>query len=270
MTEMVWCRGRLAPADETYLAFDDHGITVGDGIFETIKVTDDGPFQLDAHLRRFAGSAAALSIPMPDDAQVRAAIEAVVATAETPAFLRLTLTAGPGPLGTPRGDLDPSLIVAMRPGAVRTDVTDVTVSPWPRNERGALTGVKSTSYAENVRALVEANAQGATESVFANTVGELCEGTGSNVFCELDGTLVTPPLSSGCLAGITRHLLLEAGIGTEATVTMEQFAATSEAFLVSTAREVQPIGRVDGSPLPHAPGPLTEAARRWWVETFDG
>ncbi len=140
MTELVWCRGRLTEPSEATLAFDDHGITVGDGVFETIKVDGDGPFLLDAHLRRFAVSAAALSIPLPPEDEIRDAIAAVVATAETPAFLRLTLTAGPGPLGTPRGDLDPTLLVAMRPGAVRVDVTGVMISPWPRNERGRSPG----------------------------------------------------------------------------------------------------------------------------------
>ena len=81
--------------------------------------------------------------------------------------------------------------------------------PWPRNERGALAGLKTTSYAENVVALAHAAERGATEAVFANLPGHLCEGTGSNVFYVVDGELRTPTLASGCLAGITRALLLE-------------------------------------------------------------
>ena len=68
--------------------------------------------------------------------------------------------------------------------------------PWPRNERGALAGLKTTSYAENVVALADASERGATEAVFANLAGHLCEGTGSNVFYVVDGELRTPTLAA--------------------------------------------------------------------------
>ena len=105
-------------------------------------------------------------------------------------------------------------------------------SPW------ILAGVKSTSYAENVIALREAKLRGATEAILPNTVGNLCEGTGTNVFCELDGGLVTPPLSSGCLAGITRELILEVTDAAELDVPIEHLGSTTEAFLTSSTRDV--------------------------------
>ena len=81
--------------------------------------------------------------------------------------------------------------------------------PWVRNERSAVAGVKTTSYAENVVALAHAHARGASEALFLNTQGRVCEGTGSNVFAVVDGAILTPPLSSGCLAGVTRDLVIE-------------------------------------------------------------
>ena len=87
--------------------------------------------------------------------------------------------------------------------------TDVATVPWPRNERGALAGLKTISYGENVVALHYARERGATEAVFANLAGNLCEGTGTNVFVCIDGRVLTPPLSAGCLAGVTRDLILE-------------------------------------------------------------
>ncbi len=81
--------------------------------------------------------------------------------------------------------------------------------PWVRNERSAVAGLKTTSYAENVRALAYAKERGGSEAIFANTVGDLCEGTGSNIFCVYDGELVTPTLESGALAGVTRTLVLD-------------------------------------------------------------
>ena len=81
--------------------------------------------------------------------------------------------------------------------------------PWPRNERGALAGLKTTSYGENVRALAYAAERGGSEAIFANTPGNLCEGTGSNVFVVTGGELRHPAAAAGCLAGVTRALVIE-------------------------------------------------------------
>ena len=94
-------------------------------------------------------------------------------------------------------------------------------APWLRNEHGALSGVKSTSYAENVRALAYATERAATEAIFLNTVGNVSEGTGSNLFLIFGSEVVTPPLAAGPLAGITRELLLEWCPIAEADVTAE-------------------------------------------------
>ena len=106
-----------------------------------------------------------------------------------------------------------------------------------------------------MRALAFAEERGASEAIFANTRGNLCEGAGSNVFCVIDGTLVTPPATSGCLLGVTRGLLLElCDDCTERDFPVDALAQADEAFLSSTTREVQPIAQVDGTALPAAPG----------------
>jgi branched-chain amino acid aminotransferase len=134
----------------------------------------------------------------------------------------------------------------------------VVTVPWPRNERGALAGIKSTSYAENVVALAHATARGASEAIFANTIGNLCEGTGTNIFVEYEGRLVTPPLSSGCLAGVTRALVVESMAVEELDVPVEILQTTTEAFLTSSTRDVMPIDRIDDRSM--VPGPLTAVA----------
>ena len=135
----------------------------------------------------------------------------------------------------------------------------VAVVPWPRNERGALAGLKTTSYAENVIALAEAKRRGATEAVFANLAGHLCEGTGTNVFYVVDGELRTPTLASGCLAGVTRGLILEWVGGREVDEPIEVLEQASEIFLASTTRDVQGVARWDDREL-EAPGPVTTEA----------
>jgi branched-chain amino acid aminotransferase len=141
-------------------------------------------------------------------------------------------------------------------------VTDVVTVPWPRNERGALAGLKTTSYAENVKALAEAHKKGASEAIFANTTGALCEGSGTNIFLVVNGQLITPPLSAGCLAGITRALIIErSGLDIQQRdVPIDALRHAEEAFITSAIRDVQAIGAVDGQPLSAAPGPLTQKA----------
>ena len=107
-------------------------------------------------------------------------------------------------------------------------------------------GVKTISYGENVVALAYARERGAGEAIFANLAGNLCEGTGTNVFLAVGGRLVTPPLSSGCLAGVTRDLLLELLDVVEDDLPLSALASADEAFLSSSTREVQPISAVDG------------------------
>lgn len=258
----VWINGELLPDNEARISVFDHGLVVGDGIFETIKVTDGQPFALSRHLARLARSAAGLGLPEPDLGHIRAGALAVIeASPRLPlARMRITVTAGISPLGSERGTSALSAIVALAEQKAPAEANDVVVVPWARNEHGALTGLKTTSYAENVRALSYAAEHGGAEAIFANTAGNLCEGTGTNVFVVTGGRLITPPLSAGCLAGVTRVLVLEWTGAAEEDLPISALANADEAFLTGTTRDVQPIRRVNGSVLPAVPGPVTRKA----------
>lgn len=259
---MVWLDGRPVPVEEARISPFDHGLLVGDGVFETAKVVEGVPFALRRHLARLRRSAAGLGIDVPyTDDELRAAITAVVA-ANGPGTgrLRITVTGGPGPLGSDRGSVPPTVVVAAAPATVWAPSTTVVTVPWPRNERSAVAGLKTVSYAENVVALAYAHERGASEAVFANTRGALCEGTGSNVFLVTGGRLITPTLAAGCLAGITRELVLESSGAEEADVDLEVLSGADEAFLTSSTRDVQPISHIDGHPLGACPGPRTLGA----------
>jgi branched-chain amino acid aminotransferase len=264
----TWVNGvLLTDPDAPAVAARDHGLTVGDGVFEVVKVVDGAVFALEPHLERMTRSARGLGLPDPDLDEVRRGIAAVLdGEALTLGRVRVTWTAGPSPLGSDRGDGPPTLTAVAAPMDPRADTTAVTTVPWPRNERGALAGLKTTSYGENVRALAHARDQGASEAVFANLQGQLCEGTGTNLFYVLDGELCTPTLASGCLAGITRALILEWYGATEVDEPVESVIAhASEAFLASTTRDVQGIHRWDDRDL-EAPGPVTTEVRKVWRE----
>jgi branched-chain amino acid aminotransferase len=259
----VWVNGRMVPPEEAVVSVFDHGFTVGDGVFETVKVIGGRPFALRRHIERLHRSAQGLGLAVPmGDAPLRSAVDEVVAASGLElARLRITLTAGVTPLGSGRGEGEPTLVIAAGPLVPWSpDTTAVTV-PWPCNERSALAGVKRTSYAENVVALAEARKVGATEALQPNLAGNLCEGTGSNVFVVLDGELVTPPLLAGCLAGVTRALVLELlPEADEANVPMADLAEADEVLLTSTTRDVQPLRMLDGRSLPGADGPVARKA----------
>ena len=261
----AWVDGHLLDDPEApAIRVSDHGLTVGDGVFEAVKVVDDQPFALTRHLERLARSAEGMGLPKLDDELVRDGIKAVLAAGGLPlGRLRVTYTGGPAPLGSGRGSEPPTLVVVAAPLERSSPTAAVATVPWPRNERGAVAGLKTTSYAENVVALAEAKRRGASEAIFANLAGHLCEGTGSNVFYVVDGELRTPTLASGCLAGVTRGLILEWYGGREVDEPIETLAGASEIFLASTTRDVQAVARWDDREL-EAPGPVTADALAAW------
>jgi branched-chain amino acid aminotransferase len=255
----IWVNGALVDAVDATVGALDHGITVGDGVFETLRVYGGRPFALRRHLDRIERSGAGLGLTLPArELLARAVAEVVAAAGLAEGRVRLTVTAGPGPLGSGREPGAATVVAAVAPLEPVAPTTTVVTVPWVRNERSPLVGLKTTSYAENVVALARAKESGASEALFANTVGDLCEGTGTNVFVVLDGRLVTPPLASGCLAGVTRELVLECTDAMEATIPMAALADAEEVFLTSSTREVQAVVAIDGRAVPT--GPATTAA----------
>ena len=251
----VWLNGSLVDTDEARLPVDDHGLIVGDGGFETLKTSGGKPFAVRRHLARLRRTLEALAIDVPDEDIMRRAIEETVAAAPyEEARIRVTVTAGSGSLGSGMPGGEASAFVAV--AALKPKVAPFAITvPWTRNERGATAGLKTTSYAENVRALRVAHEAGASEALFANTQGELCEGTGTNVFVVIDDEIITPPLSSGCLAGVTRELLVEAAPIVERSLPLEVLTTADEVFLTSTTRDVQGLTQIDDRTL--AVGPRT-------------
>ena len=266
-TTRVWVNGDLVDPDGPSVSALDHAVTVGDGVFETAKIVDGRPFALTRHHRRLERSAAGLGLPPLDLAVVDKGVAAVL-DGPTIDFgrLRYSVTGGPGPLGSDRGDTSLTYIVLAAPQARPPQSGKLTVVPWTRNERSAVAGLKTTSYAENVVALARAKQEGAVEAVFANTRGELCECTGSNVFVVVDGVVLTPPADSGLLPGITRGLTIEWGRAAgveirEEALPLDILQTADEVFITSTTKDVLPIHAVDERLLP-VEHPVTDELQR--------
>jgi branched-chain amino acid aminotransferase len=243
----IWLNGRLFDdPHQATVAGTDHGLVVGDGVFETLKVTERGAFAVRRHLNRLNRSASALGLPEPDHGEIREAIDAVLDGRDFPrGKLRITYTGGRGPLGSEAAYGPPTVIIMLAPVDASPRLTSIVTAPWTRNEHGALAGVKSTSYAENVRGLGYAANHNASEAIFLNTAGHVCEGTGTNIFMVFGDTVITPPLSSGPLAGITRELIMGWSTVEQGDLTLDEAKRADEVFITSSMRDVQSVERWD-------------------------
>ena len=235
------------------VSMDDHGISVGDGIFESMRVTPYGVFALNRHLARLAHAASLIGIDLPPVANLRTGIDEVVAklraNSMADARLRLTITSGVGPAGVLRGANINWFITAA---AIATTSTPAKLqtSRIKRNEHSVVSEIKTLSYLENVIALNEAVSAGFDEALLLNIAGEVAEAATCNLLFELDGELITPPLSSGVLRGITRELLIEKFAVREQVVQREALTRIAGAALLSSIRGIQHISHIDNRAIP--------------------
>ena len=205
----AWLNGELVDAATATVGIGDKGFLVGDGVFETMRAYEGVAFALDDHIERLDHSAQAMRLAMPAQGELADAVVATIAANElADARVRITVTSGSGPAGLGRESSQATTLVTATPLASWPETATAVISPWPRNERSVLAGVKTTSNAENVVKLAHAQEQGADEAISINLAGNVCEGSSSNVFVVADGRVATPSLESGCLAGITRERLI--------------------------------------------------------------
>ncbi len=268
----IYLNGELVQQETATVSALDRGLLYGYGLFETMRSYGGLVFRLEQHYQRLRDGAARLAMAVP--LSLRDLGEAVDALLErnelSDARVRLMLTAGAeGAAG--------SVILLARevteyPRQLYRRGMSALVTSMRRNETSFLSGVKSLNNLDNVLAREEARRQGAAEAILLNTRGLVAEGSAGNVFLVLDGRLVTPNLSSGCLAGITRQAVLElaAEFGLEAIETdvdLSAFAVASEAFLTVSVMEVMPLTRLDGRPVGSGrSGPVTGRLHRLYQE----
>jgi branched-chain amino acid aminotransferase len=261
----VWLDGDLVEETEACISPADHGFLLGDGVFETLRSYGGRLPTLREHLERLASGAQVLGIWHPPlDELERGTGEVLVASGLANARIRITVTSGTGPPGLGRGEGPGTVLISAARLRAWPPTATAVVAPWPHDERNPLAGVKTTSRADTVMGLAYAREHGADEALFLNGRGDVCEATTANVFAVQDGNVATPPLSAGCLPGITREHVLRicAELGVEAGESDLPRAALHDAdelFLTSSTRGVQPLVRVDETVVGDGPpGPLTQ------------
>lgn len=280
---IVWLNGKQTEDSAAHIDPADRGLLLGDGLFETFAVRRGTPLFCEAHLDRLHRGLKALGFASPYSSGTlfTAAKELIAANglgeAER-ASLRLTVTRGPGPRGllppeTPR----PTVLISCGPAAEPPQNIAVVTSAIRRNELSPLANLKVLPYLEQVLAKHEAQAGGADDALMLNTKGKLACASAANIFLWDSDTLITPPLSDGCLDGTMRGLVLKAasraGITLfEESITPSTVANVGSAFLTNSLVELQTVGRIDGRALsPHRRmSELREAVEELTAESLTG
>ena len=265
--------GRVGTPEDVTLKVTDNGFVFGDSAYETLRTYGGRPFELDRHLLRLRRSIALLGFDLKtSDNEIKARIDACLSFAgNEESYLRLIVSRGVGDMSY-RFERIPEPTVAMyvKPleptsEALYTRGGAVVIVSIRRNPVEALNpAMKASNLLNNALAAREAYAKGALEAILLNTRGEVAECAGSNVFIVRDGRLLTPPLSCGLLAGITREITLEIAAATslpheERVLYPEDLRAAGEMFITSSLREIVPVATLDAAPIGSgAPGTLTK------------
>ncbi len=253
--------GHIVPLDEARVPVLDNGFVFGDSVYEVLRTYGGRPFESGRHLRRMRASADRLGIAIPaSDTELLARVRALLARAgKVESYVRIVVTRG---VGDSSYDFDavvgPTVVMIQKPlltlperqyaEGIRVSAVDVR-----RNSTQSLDpAIKSSNLLNNILALRQARARGAVEPVLLNLDGFVAEGASTNVFVVENGTLRTPPLSAGILAGITREVVLELASSLdiplrEEPLELAELLGADEAFLSSTTKEVLPIRQVDES-----------------------
>ena len=247
-TPSIWINGKLLPADEMRCSPFDLGLTVGLGLFETMVSYDGAVFMLNEHYQRMVAGdqKLGLGLAIPDVDVLMGGVASVLKANDLNtgrARIRVTVSAGVNALTG--GDAAGNVMITAVSLADPTPVAQLSLSTHVIDEGSILTGTKSLAYAANVIAYRQAIQAGADEAVLMNKKEDVCECAMSNLFIVKDGNVITPPLSSGCLAGVTRSLVMELckqlGVPViEQNFQKKDLLEADEIFITSSTREVQP------------------------------
>jgi len=253
---LVWANGAIMKDETIAVSAKNRGLTLGDGVFETILALNRRALWLDEHLARMKDSAAVLGITFPQD-DISAAITALLAAGgEGAHVLRLTLTRGATARGLAGESGPPVLVATLDPFDTRLigEPVTLTTSSIRRNGASIASTHKTLSYVDAIAAAREAASAGAGDALMLNTEGRVASSTIANVFAVVGKKLLTPPRSEGVLPGIMRRILLAevAGLGlspSESPLALEQLRSVDCVFLTNSLRLVRPVTRIDGTEL---------------------
>lgn len=267
MDSLIYHNDRIIPLSEARLSPGQMGLLMGWGVFTTLRVYAGSPFAFERHWVRMARDAERLGVAL--DSHQEAVWEAIVKLAAAnhrpEGTARLSFIKNHGGLWADAPDHPATdLLIFTRELAAWPAAHKLKLVPNAIFSSGRLAGAKMLSWVQNAATLERAHAEGFDDALLLNERGHLAECTSANVFLVRDGRVLTPPLSSGCLPGITREVLGEVtpGVGyelLERELTADDLGSAEEVFISSTTREVATVGSIHPNWRYATPGKITRA-----------
>ena len=277
----IYIDGKYYPKSEAKVSVYDHGLLYGDGVFEGIKAYDGVVFKLKEHIDRLYTSAHTimLNIPISKKEMMQAVVDTLKKNKLKDSYIRLVVTRGVGDLGlNPRKCPKATIIVITEPtislhSKEKKEKGITTMITWVKRDPVDATSheVKSLNYLNSILAKIESNAAGVDEAICLDKTGFVCEGVAENVFIVKEGTVMTPPTSTGALRGITRNVVIKLveKLGhpfIERNITPNELFTADEVFLTGTAAEITPVIEVNKRIIGNGKvGPITKRL----IQEFD-
>jgi len=279
MTTKININGNIQ--DEAFISILDHGFLFGDSIYEVICTNQGKPCFLEEHLTRLYASASGISLKIPHSpTEIKKQIQTTLDSAENDeSYIRIIITRGVGEVDIdPSSCFDPNIIIFVKeipqiPSERYEKGISVALVSIKRNSRESLNpAVKTGNYLNNVLARIEASRMGAEDAIMVNSMGQLTEGTTSNLFFVKEGRLLTPIKECGILSGITREKIIQLANKNsinfeEGKWTSEELFKAEEIFLSGTVKKIIPVTLLDGRPVGEGiPGPISQKLMRLYSE----
>jgi branched-chain amino acid aminotransferase len=265
MDALIFHNDCIIPLREAHLSPGQMGLLMGWGVFTTLRIYEGRPFAFDRHWARMSHDAERLGMNLTYEQEaVRLAVTRLAEANDRPeGMARVSFVKNHGGLWAQAGNRpETDLLIFTRELVQWPAIHRLKLQPRAIYSATRLAGVKMLSWVQNVALLEQAHAEGFDDVLLLNERGQIAECTSANVFLVRGGRVLTPPLSAGCLPGVTRDVLREvaprAGFELlEENLTPEDLSSAAEVFISSTTREVAAVGSIDSQWLYHAPGKIT-------------
>tara|TARA_B100000686_G_scaffold138118_1_gene145504 strand:+ start:1042 stop:1899 length:858 start_codon:yes stop_codon:yes gene_type:complete len=270
--------------DEAVISIFDHGFLFGDSIYEVVCTNKGNPCFLDEHLKRLYASASGISLKISHSpTEIKKQIQITLDSAKNhESYIRIIVTRGVGEVDIdPSSCFNPNIIILVK------EIPQISIESYEkgisvalvsikRNSRDSLNpAVKTGNYLNNVLARIEAKRMGAEDAIMGNSMGQLTEGTTSNLFFVKEGRLLTPIKECGILSGITREKIIQ--LANKNSIALkegkwpsEELFKAEEIFLSGTVKKIIPVTVLDGRPVGKGiPGPITQKLMRLYSELLE-
>jgi branched-chain amino acid aminotransferase len=265
MDALIFHNDGIIPLPEAHLSPGQMGLLMGWGVFTTLRIYEGRPFAFDRHWARMSHDAERLGMKLTYEQEaVRRAVTRLAEANDRPeGMARVSFVKNHGGLWAQAGNRpETDLLIFTRELVQWPAIHRLKLQPHAIYSATRLAGVKMLSWVQNAALLEQAHAEGFDDVLLLNESGRIAECTSANVFLVRGGIVVTPPLSTGCLPGVTRDVLREvvprAGFELlEENLTPEDLSSAAEVFISSTTREVAAVGSIGSQWLYHAPGKTT-------------